>query len=192
MIELLSVLLAVLALAVAVWAVTQTRRLQGTAPRHPPHSGSTGRADGRAENSAPHTTAAPRRQVEDVTAWMSSELHDAGGSTPVIEVQNRSSAPIYDLVVVVSTGLFAPGAHPMAGRDSRLRMQIFPPGHLVYGLHQERIWDTGRRPDECRRLRPMTTSTDQKVTAFEFTDASGTRWRRDENGVLEEVSPESQ
>ncbi|ALU39686.1 hypothetical protein AS188_07890 [Kocuria flava] len=188
MIELLSVLLALLALAVAVWAVAQTRRLQGTAPRRPAHSGSTRRDAGHAESSAPQTAAARRRQADDVTAWVSSELHDAGSSAPVIEVQNRSGAPIYDLVVV-STGLFSPGPRRTSGRDSRLRLHIFPPGHLVYGLHPERIWDTERRPDECQRLRPMTTSTDQKVTAFEFTDASGTRWRRDENGVLEEVAP---
>lgn len=188
MIELLSVLLALLALAMAGWAVAQTHRLQGTGSRRPPRSGSTRRADGRAGSSAPQTTAARRRQADEVTAWVSSELHDAGRSTPVIEVQNRSGAPVYDLVVV-SAGLFTPGSLLAAGRDSRLRMRIFPPGHLVYGLHPERTWDSGRRPDECRRLRPMTTSTDQTVTAFEFTDASGTRWRRDENGVLEEVSP---
>lgn len=180
MIEWLAVVVALLALAAAGWAAVEARRAKQAGA-------------GRAEQAQQRRDAAAhqerrRRQADEVMAWMSDELGESGGSTSVIEVQNRSGAPVYDLVVL-SSGLVYREPRRLRMDNPRLSVHIFPPGHLVYGPHRERSWDPGRRPDECERLRPRTTSTDERVTAFEFTDASGTRWRRDENGVLEEVSP---
>jgi hypothetical protein len=92
--------------------------------------------------------------------------------------------------VVISSDLVYRDQRRVRVDNPRLTVRIFPPGHLIYGLDPEHAWDLGRRPDEYERLRPVTMSPDRRVTAFEFTDASGTRWRRYEDGVLEEVAPE--
>lgn len=119
---------------------------------------------------------------------MSDELGRNGGSTSVSEVRNRSGAPSTILWCCPPTWWYRE-QRGVRVDNPRLAVRIFPSGHLVYGSQAERSWDPGRRPDECDRLRPSTTSADQRVTAFEFTDASGTRWRRYEDGVLEEMSP---
>lgn len=173
MIEWLSVVVALFALAAAVWAVVGMRRMEQTEGRRDAVSHQEGR----------------RRQADEVMAWMSAELGKPTDHRSVIEVHNRSAAPIYDLVVL-SSDLTYREQRRVRVDNPRLSIRIFPPGHLVYGPDPEHFWDLGRRPDECERLRPMTTSTDRRVESFEFTDASGTRWRRYEDGVLEEVAPE--
>lgn len=172
MTEWFSVLVALFALVAAVWATVETRQMKQIERRRDAVSQRESR----------------RRQANEVMAWMSAELGKTGGSASVIEVHNRSGAPIYDLMVL-SSDLVYRDQRRMRVDNPRLTVRIFPPGNLVYGPDAEYSWDLGRRPDECDRLRPVTKSTDRRVTSFEFTDASGTRWRRGEDGVLEEVAP---
>ena len=170
--EWLSVAVALLALVAAVWAMVELRRMK----RNAQHRDAVSQQEGR------------RRQANEVMAWMSAELGKPSDRSSVIEVHNRSGAPIYDLVVI-SSDLVYRDQRRVRVDNPRLAVRIFPPGHLIYGLDPEHAWDAGRRPDEYERLRPVTMSPDRRVTAFEFTDASGTRWRRYEDGVLEEVAP---
>ncbi|WP_272027671.1 hypothetical protein [Kocuria rosea] len=173
MIEWLSVVVALLALVAAVWVMVEVRRVKHSERRRDAVS----RQEGR------------RRQANEVMAWMSAELGKPVDHRSVIEVHNRSGAPIYDLVVLSSDLIYREQRRTRVD-NPRLTVRIFPPGHLIYGLDPEHSWDLGRRPDEYERLRPVTMSPDRRVTSFQFTDASGTRWRRYEDGVLEEVAPE--
>lgn len=129
-----------------------------------------------------------RTQAESILTWMSAEIPDAGPTMSVVEVQNRSAAPIFDMEIHSVDLNYFEGQRHGSRALAPLTVKMMPPGHVVYGRGSGTYpWDLGRLPQECDLLRPVTKSQDRRVISVEFTDASGTRWMRDVTGVLREA-----
>ncbi|NHU84178.1 hypothetical protein GWK18_00925 [Kocuria sp. JC486] len=130
-----------------------------------------------------------RSQAEGLLAWMSAEIPVDAPSTSVIEVQNRTAAPVFDIEVHAIDLNYVDGQRSGYRELAPLRIRMLPPGHLVYGPGKgSYAWDLGRLPGECELLRPVTKSVDRRVVSFSFTDAHGVTWHRDQDGALTEVA----
>lgn len=129
-----------------------------------------------------------RSQAEGLLAWMSAEIPTGASSTSVIEVQNRTAAPIFDIEVHSIDLNYVDGQRSGYRELAPLKIRMLPPGNLVYGPGKDHYaWDLGRLPIECDLLRPITKSVDRRVVSFSFTDAHGVTWHRGQDGALKEV-----
>lgn len=115
-----------------------------------------------------------------VHAWVASDTA-ISDREPRLIVANLGSAPIYETRVELT------GNQPRSTAPRRGTWQVLPPGQYVVEPHRSYVWDLPTLFDDPHRYRPYTRSEEHLVKSLEFTDARGTRWRRDQSGQLTEL-----
>ena len=121
------------------------------------------------------------RQASQVSAWITylwNPADEENDRANAVLVQNSSPDAIYDLTVTAT----------MKGRESVMSAGVCPPGRFWSRWNPDNRWDLLSDPAEFETRnwlsRPYTRTDQWVVLSVEFTDSTGTRWRRSGAGGI--------
>lgn len=117
-----------------------------------------------------------------IHAWLAWDKDCTTGGTRIVLVNSTPS-----LVYRVSVDLTMSGNASTAPSRNGV-WQVLPPGTFVVEPHPTYMWSFPEPIVDLHRFCPYTRSDEHLVTALEFSDARGIRWRRDRAGGLREQS----
>lgn len=121
-----------------------------------------------------------------IHAWMAQHT-DSADRKPRIVLVNSTPSLIYQLRVELTQNGKVSTAPSKDGA-----WQVLPPGTFVVGPHNRYPWALPEPAIDLQQYRPYTLNEGYLVTAIEFSDARGVRWRRDGEGRLIELADMNQ
>lgn len=128
-----------------------------------------------------------REQASGIAAWCITYAKQGNSSSPKgLYLHNSSDAPVFD-VTVCST--YSRKQRESAVDQPPLKLSVLPPGEHACMAATEYPWEfpepTAQLEDRLgTSLRPVTNNRGWMVKSIEFTDSYGSRWHRDEQGLL--------